>query len=1709
MKVKNIDAETAAGGPTGGTADADARVSSPASTGGAGTVFEHHVGAYWLAQLLVSGIPPILIDTTVSEVSFQTERLGWNTDDFLIVCERTGAEARRLAGQVKRSFTVSTADEDCVKTVTDFWKDFKGPQFKPGDRLVLATQRGTNTLLEHFSGLLDCARAARDGAEFEQRLATKGFISKTAVDYCRTLQEIVGALEGKVVSAADLWSFLRVLHVLSLDLFSATAQTEAHVRSLLAHTVTTGDGVAGASVSWNALLVEASAAAPAARTLRRADLPSALIERHAPVGTNEQKVLRALKEHTDLTLRTIRGNIGEDFHLQRGALVQSALDALEQTQIVVIAGPAGSGKSVIGKEAVTVLSPEHFTFGFRAEEFAQPHFDATLHAAQVPANGSTLGAILAAQGRKVILIESVERLLEKTTRDAFSDLMTLARDDRSMRIILTCRDYSVEQVRASFLQPARIKHTVINIPPLDDAELAQVQAAHPTLATPLQTAALRDILRNPFFLDKALEIDWAEDGPAPQNEREFRDLFWREIVRADHRVPAGMGQRREEVLQEIAVRRARALTAHVVCNDIDPAVVESLRRDSLLVSPGGNPALVATAHDVLEDWAILRWLQEQHLTDPGSFKALSAAIGAHPAVRRSYRKQVAELIERDAAAADRLFQAAVAETEISAQFRDDTLVSLLKAPSAPEFLVRHEALLLANDRAILKRVIHLLRIACVRSPEWLAGLQGPGSGSILNVPDGAAWAAVLRLVHRNLASFTPQERGLLLGLIEDAVRGVSWWAPDIEAADSVAAIAHRLLDDLRGYGGKEPRKRILEVIAKIPKAAPARFAAVLRGRLEEGRRRDPVAEDLRDLIFSGISGMPAARDLPDLIAEVGADYLLATEEDITDERRYALSSMDIDLYFGLKGELRLDSFPASAIRGPWGQLLRHHQAMGLDFYVRVFNHVADWYAHPRLRDRLEPPWEVELTFSDGTTRKQWANPRLWGLYRGMTVGPYSLESMLMALESWLLEVGKQSPHQLDAILVDLLRRSDNAAIAAVVASVAIAYPHASAEALLVLLSVRDYVVMDRSRLPNESQVSSMTGMLPTMRADHQVYEMERKQANALPHRRHDLEAAIANLQLGPSATRVQALLDRHLTALPPKGEQDKSDLMWRLAIHRMDFRQYQVSETPGPEIPGTTEKDGEPQRFVRLDPKPPDSDVQAMVDEGAERFAAMNARLAVFVWGLQAFKRDTGQYDPTQWASKLAEAQAMDREIDHPDASRNGPGLVAAVCVRDHWDEMSEEQRNWCIEVVCSEVLRQADSKDYMARQQRNAMSADRACAIVLTQLLVKPLAENKLQRVKEALAAAFTHPIEEVLWYATWSIDDKIWVADRALALRCLNAIATEAAMIDTARAVEETRRYRDRRQMPEIVAEAAANIRARFWEDGAFTDDAHVTLDISDGFGSDALKRMLVILGRIPKDPLAIAGFTRATDTLVGWWRSGDDREERRSRNFHAESEISQRLQEFLIRTTPEAAQIVLAPALGAVDRHSDELKTIMQGLTGIQDGNPNTEQYWFLWGLFAEAVKGAKWVKHLGSEHPTGSSFLSAMFLTSFWEDHVRHWRFLDGYAHLVHALFEALPPTSIVLDDYTRFLYRIGERSLPDAFVCIADALQHGDPQTMLEKSNTPFMLEALSRRYVYGRPLELKRNARLRDAVLFILDCLVENGSSAAFRMRDDFVTPAA
>jgi adenylate kinase len=647
-------------------------------------------------------------------------------------------------------------------------------------------------------------------------------------------------------------------------------------------------------------------------------------------------------------------------------------------------------------------------------------------------------------------------------------------------------------------------------------------------------------------------------------------------------------------------------------------------------------------------------------------------------------------------------------------------------------------------------------------------------------------------------------------------------------------------------------------------------------------------------------------------------------------------------------------------------------------------------------------------------------------------------------------------------------------------------------------------MFDRARMATESQASQLSGMFPEFLAENKIYEAERKEANRLAHRRQDLEAAITNLQLGSFAPRVHAIIDRHLAALPPKSEQDKSDLKWRLALHRMDFRQYTISDKSGEEsFDAEANADEPPKRYVRLEPKDPDADVQAMVDEHNLQYIAMTARLDILMWGIKVFQRENGKFDPSQWGQKLAEARTMDREAEQDDGSRNAPGFVAAVCVRDHWEEMSVDEREWCVEVVCSEVLRQADQWGHVERMQRHSMAADRPSALVVSMLLSKALPEPQMDRVRRAFMTALTHPIEEVRWYATWGINGRFWAADPVVALRCVNAIATEAALIDQKWEAEKRRPYQQRRSMDEIGAEAATAIHQRFWQEGAIAEDAHSKVDISKGFVAEANARMLAILRQVPNSPTAVAAFARTSRTLVGWW----DADDRRARNYENEAEISKHLQHFVMRTTSESALEVLRPVLDAIDRHPREIHQIVEGLTAIEDSWPNTPQYWFLWGVFADVVKSAKWVSRLNDKFSSGSEMLSAIFLTSCWKDNVRHWKRLEGYAHHVHALFEALLPSSIVLDAYVRFLFHIGEQSLPEAFVRIANSLKRGDAQAMLRKTNTVFLLEVLLQRHVYGRPLELKSDPNFREAILFLLDILVESGSSAAFRMRDDFVTP--
>ncbi|WP_218579740.1 hypothetical protein, partial [Methylacidimicrobium tartarophylax] len=88
----------------------------------------------------------------------------------------------------------------------------------------------------------------------------------------------IDEIEGRTLSPAEMWPFLRVLYVLFLDLGTEAGQTEAQVKTLLAHTAKEHDKLEAAVATWNRLLEEASRGMPSARSFRYEDLPEDLTD---------------------------------------------------------------------------------------------------------------------------------------------------------------------------------------------------------------------------------------------------------------------------------------------------------------------------------------------------------------------------------------------------------------------------------------------------------------------------------------------------------------------------------------------------------------------------------------------------------------------------------------------------------------------------------------------------------------------------------------------------------------------------------------------------------------------------------------------------------------------------------------------------------------------------------------------------------------------------------------------------------------------------------------------------------------------------------------------------------------------------------------------------------------------------------------------------------------------------------------------------------------------------------------------------------------------------------------------------------------------------------------------------------------------------------------------------------------------------------------
>ena len=442
----------------------------------------------------------------------------------------------------------------------------------------------------------------------------------------------------------------------------------------------------------------------------------------------------------------------------------------------------------------------------------------------------------------------------------------------------------------------------------------------------------------------------------------------------------------------------------------------------------------------------------------------------------------------------------------------------------------------------------------------------------------------------------------------------------------------------------------------------------------------------------------------------------------------------------------------------------------------------------------------------------------------------------------------------------------------------------------------------------------------------------------------------------------------------------------------------------------------------------------------------------------------------------------------------------------DHWEHLAANDQQWCIDTLIAEVERDSNSDDYITQVSDNRMSSDRHGAYILPKILSY---DPDNMAVFSAVAKAITHACDQVSLWAAEGASEYLAAEDEDMLLRCVGAIAMQANLLDKHRNQSDFGGIQLSSGDGSVVQQVRTQVRDAFVAGAINVEEELSSLDLTSWSGRHVAASILTILGKVPNLALSIDFHIRAGQEVVASWEA-EHRDRNNERDFTFEYAVMTRLVRVALALPLDAAVHFCRPFLDALEEHPKDVSTFVELLISQEDlSSSDKSSFWDIWRIFANRVVEARWLPSIGSDYSRGMDLVDKMLFQMHWNEGIRRWHRLDGHEHKVDDFTIRLPAAAPVLLAYCHYLYKIGERALPSAFVVVANRIGAGDPKEVLSDGNTTYYLESLLRRYVYGQPLRLRSDPNLRKAVLTILDQLVDAGSSAAYRMRDDFVTPVS
>ncbi|WP_109698083.1 nSTAND3 domain-containing NTPase [Chitinophaga deserti] len=1283
------------------------------SQGGGGTNFEIAIQtAYYISFILGSHIPG-LEGGRITSFKQQSGSLGYETDDLLLSCENN-AYSYKILVQIKHLITISSKNPLFKKVLISAWKDFKNSDlFNPiVDKIFIVSSAWSIETKTHLSQILDWAKNKDSYIDFENEVFRISAKKKYYDNFLNTIREY-----DPTVSSETLHNFFRCFEILEYDLDKQTSVTKSNILTLLDYSRYYESETA--ECIWNEVYQE-MANKNASGGISKENSLKKYTNKLNPASTNklQNELLRISRESMSV-LEVVKNNIGGK-HLPRTSIIEKAIEMFCNEQILIITGDPGVGKSSVAKSLIEItnLNQKVFTIALQAQELGSGQLRDWFRSAGIQNTVAEIFSFFPLQNSFIVYIDAFEKLLEGEDL-AFKQLLNVLSKSKNVKLIISCRKSLVSILHLRFF--SNIQYGELLIQNLTDLDLSLITESLPRLKSAIDNIQIRELVRIPKYLDfiNTAMLSGQSDYSII-NTTDLQSLLWDAIVENKfEEFKNGLPQKRREAFIEIAVNRSRKMVSYIDSGKSDPEALEKLVKENVIIKDKNHPKY-SLAHDVLEDWALIRHVDRIFDNKTGD-SIFFDSLGNSPAMRRAYRLWVADAIAQQSPEKIAYFTRSIESDNNNKHWRQASLIAVLNSPHCEKYFHDNISHLANNDYRLLFEITHVMRTACKQRIE--------NEGEYILVPTGYGWYSVIQFMHKYLHT-------ICLSHYEKMQDVISEWStlidesdtlPEghIEAGEIILFIFENYTTKLNNgnFGNERNVKRSIELIFKLTggiKEQVITWLETLTKSSDEIKKKQEYLQEYRHVFIStalsALTSRQLARFLPNQLINLTRSRWYRKPQPTESIKNTGITAqlarysdentLEIERLFGLRKDYQNSCNPVSALQTPIYWLLQYHPNITLDFIIELLNYSTEHYINSRFKNRDEIT-SVTFNLPDKTTVTHIGSYELWQMYRGSaTVMPYVLQSVTMALEKYLYELAASGKDQelLLSSMWKMYTKSKCISTVGIISSIVQAFPAQTENLLLPLIDQPIIYKWENQRYIDDYRN-------PILIMADQIFIDERMKSKELPHRlkyKAGLRSFIVDYCINNGAYKEQIynIIDTMLK------NSNQNDLNWIQLLYDIDLRSWEIKEKG--EINGNT--------YNTIGPAYR-NDVNEMVKSNEEFLFTRNQK-ASFINDLRKARENKTNITVAQWRDIYIYYQSI---IDQ--AVFYAPGLLAYHGVY-HWQALSQIEQKWILGILIeiSNNLSNTSNSSLLGITQYHIYDIDATLAI-LPKLLELEEIESKVKQ--------------------------------------------------------------------------------------------------------------------------------------------------------------------------------------------------------------------------------------------------------------------------------------------------------------------------------------------------------------------------------------------